>query len=497
MKSKTLVGLLIIAAVSAAVLAGSHATFVRAANTASEDEIEEAIASGVDWLVSQQEDDGRWGNWEQTAVTCFALVVLEERAYKLGYDSPFDSAYPYSDNVIRGWQYIFGGPHVHVQTLSVQSHNGSADDPDTNGNGYGIYFDTAGEHQTYTTSICLMALAASGTQDRQNEGGLDYNDDETLDTFKEIAQDAADWLAFAQADSGWPEGGWDYDAQDNEGERADSSNSGYAVLGLAYGQHFDCTIPDWVRAELDVWTHYIQCVAEGDEHGGSGYEEPCDAVNELATGNLIFEMIFAGDHPNAPRFENALSYIERHWQDPDTEEGWGYDEWPADYQAMYTLMKGLEYSHIEWIDTDGDGERDDDWFEQELPALPPTDFVAVLMAHQNADGSWPQTSWEDQGLPILSTVWALLTLERAAPQPLAKALLAEADARQAIQFNPDAALQRHMFADGFVPNSPEFNIQVFGVRYYAQRAENFETGTVRVYYAKAADWDNVQFFERP
>jgi len=54
-----------------------------------------------------------------------------------------------------------------------------------------------------------------------------------------------------------------------------------------------------------------------------------------------------------------------------------------------------------------------------------------------------------------------------------------------------------MFADGFVPNSPEFNIQVHGVRYYAQRAEHFETGKVRVYYAKATDWDNVQFFERP
>lgn len=499
MKRKTLlVGLLSIVAVSAAVLGGNYATFAPIANAATEDEIEEAIASGVGWLVSQQESDGGWGNWQQTAVTCLALVMLEERAYELRYESPFDPAYTYSDNVIRGWQYIFSEPHIHVQPLSVQSHNGRSDDPDTNGNGYGIYFDMGG--QTYNTSICLMALAASRTPDRPNDGGLDHNGDGNPDTFKEIAQEAVDWLAFAQADLGSPEGGWNYGAQDNTGERADNSNSGYAVLGLAYGQYekgFNCTVPDWVRTELEVWIDHIQCVAAGNDCGGSGYDESDDNVNELKTGNLIFEMTFVGDAPSVPRFEKAMGYIDRHWRDSNTNPGWGYRVSPADYQAMYTLMKGLGYSQINWVDTDGDGSRDDDWFRQEPPASPPRDFASVLVAQQNADGSWPRTSWEDQELPILSTVWALLTLGRAIPPPPGEVLLAEAEVRQVLRFDPSAALQMRIYADGFAPNSPEFDAQVYGVQYRAQRAEHLRTGEVRVYYVKIYDWNNVNFFERP
>ncbi len=80
---------------------------------------------------------------------------------------------------------------------------------------------------------------------------------------------------------------------------------------------------------------------------------------------------------------------------------------------------------------------------------------------------------------------------------LQNTFLAEAEARQMIHFNPDAALQRRIFADGFVPNSPEFDIQIGGVQYLAQRAEHLGTGKVRVYYAQVPDWSNVRLFERP
>jgi len=76
-------------------------------------------------------------------------------------------------------------------------------------------------------------------------------------------------------------------------------------------------------------------------------------------------------------------------------------------------------------------------------------------------------------------------------------LLAEAEAHQAIQFNPNAELQRRIFADGFVPNSPEFDVQINATKYRAQRAEHLGTGKVRVYYAKVPYWSNVLFVERP
>jgi hypothetical protein len=503
MKRKTLsVGLLVIAVVSATVLGGSYVAFVPSANAATEDKIEEAIASGVAWLASQQKNDGSWGDRYQAAVTCFALVNLEERAYDLGYGSPFNPDYPYSNNVIRGWQYIFGVPHAHAQTLGVQSHNGSPDNPDTNGNGYGIYFETWGEEKspTMSTGICLMALAASRTPNRPNDGRLDYNGDGNPDTFKEIAQETVDWLAFAQADSGRLEGGWGYGALDNASVGADNSVSGYAVLGLAYGQEFGYTVPAWVKTELNVWINHIQCSA-GDNHGGSGYGwGPCDEVNELKTGNLIFEMAFVGDAPSVQRFQEALDYIERHWQDSNIDPelgpiGWGYNVYPAHYQAMYTLMKGFRHSGIELIDTDGDGNRDDDWFNQEPPASPPQDFTTALLAQQNADGSWPGNC--AYGNSIRCTTWALLTVGNVVPLPPEVRLLAEAEAHQVIQFDPNAALQRRIVDDGFVPNSPEFDVQIRGIQYRAQGAEHLGTGKMRVYYAKVPDWDNVEDVERP
>ena len=394
------------------------------------DEIERATGDGIAWLASQQETDpgssdyGAWAaGWEGTAQTGFALVKLQERAHDLGYPSPFDPAYPYSGHVVRGWQYLFGGPYVYKETLSAQMHDGRADDADSNGNGYGLYFESPREGDdepkpTYSTGICLMALASSGTPSRPNDGGLDFNGDGRVDSFREIAQEAVEWLAFAQVDSGDCEGGWNYTAEDNSGARADNSNGGYAVLGLAYAEEFGCTVPDWVRSELDLWIDHVQSDAEDDTHGGAGYTDAYDGVNLLKTGNLTFQMAFMGDGPATQRFQDALDYIDRHWQDQGNVPGWGCPGWgynntfPASYQAIYCLMKGLAYSGIERIDTDGDGQRDDDWYNQQPPASPPEDLASYLVARQNSDGSWSGGTY---GGHILSTVWALLTLEKAAP----------------------------------------------------------------------------------
>ncbi len=82
------------------------------------------------------------------------------------------------------------------------------------------------------------------------------------------------------------------------------------------------------------------------------------------------------------------------------------------------------------------------------------------------------------------------------PAALQEALLAEANRRQAIQFNPNASLQKRIFADGFVPNSPEFEMSFGGVAYVAQRAENLASGEVRVYYVRSGDWNNVAYHGR-
>lgn len=424
-----------------------------------EEDIENAITNGVAYLAGKQNPaDGSWGIWDdtKTAYTGLVLVKLQMRAYELGYESPFDPEYLYSGNVTAGWSFIFstdgaGNPlYALNQTLSLQDHTGGAsgtvDDPDTNGNGYGIYFDNPWPfYQMYTTGIVLMALEASGTPDRENDGAIDYDGDGFADTFKQIAQDAADWLAYAQSDYGHGEGGWAYLALDNTGNATvspeDNSNGGYAMLGLAAAEGFGCTVPTWVRTELNVWITNIQDTSGGTDDGGSWYRPPGPYswawVNELKAGNLIFEMTFYGDDPTVPRFKKAMDYIVRHWQDYNTDPGWRgdrgvdddgdgmidedpWDGWDNDgdgltdedpgqnahYQAMYCLMKGFEYSEIDLIDLDGDSVPEHDWYDE---------FATVLVDQQNlTDGSWPAGDWGDA---VINTAWALLTLEKITPPP--------------------------------------------------------------------------------
>ena len=394
-------------------------TITLTASAATEEEIELSIEEGLAWLAAQQNPDGGWGDDDSrmTAVTAFALIKLQMRARELGYDSPFDPEYPYSGNVKRGWEYMFEEvnntpTHSAAQAISPQTHDGTADDPDVNGNGIGVLFlNPSPFYNVYTTGITVMALEASGTRDRVNDGGIDYDGDGSADTFMEVAQDAVEWLAFAQGDSGNDEGGWDYRALDNQTDDAstDNSNSGYAALGIAAGEAFGCSVPEWLKEELDVWIGTIQDPVDGDDDdGGSWYnpdwpENPW--VNELKAGNLIFEMTLAGDTPSEPRFGDAMDYIARHWRDEDNDPGWGYNRDPSHYQAMYCLMKGLEYSRVERIDLDGVGVPEHDWYQE---------FADVIVAQQNPDGSWPSSDYGDD---ILNTIWALLTLERIAPPP--------------------------------------------------------------------------------
>jgi hypothetical protein len=404
------------------------------AQAATPEDIEQSIQDGLAWLVAQQDTSGgvNHGSWDAYsgylgAGTGLALYKLCERAYELNdpdIESPFDPDYEYHQNVIDGFTWLFA--HLTAVAISDQDHTagatGTIDDPDTRINGFGVRTSTG--PQIYTTGILLAAIAASGTPDRPNEGGMDVDGDTVIDTYQEIAQDIVDFLAFAQSDGisaghhgNTLQGGWEYHAIDNGnpagGWMSDQSNSGYAVLGLATAQAFGCTIPDWVKTELNWWIDWVQDDVTGDPNdGGSWYSYPGGGigVNTLKTGNLIFQMALVGDTPATARVQDALDYLERHWGDAggvNSPAGWGGNPAgtaPAQYQAMFCLMKGLEYMGI---DTFGAGPID--WFE---------DFSDAIVAQQDKTvgptyGSWQSSS--GRGEPVIITEWALLTLEKIAP----------------------------------------------------------------------------------
>lgn len=337
------------------------------------DQIQAAIDQGVAWLADQQNPDGSWGDWEQVAKTGLAVVKFEDYAYEHGY-SPFDPAYPYYGQVRGGLDYLFSASFA----------------PSVGGVAF-----AASWHETYSTGIALMAVAASRDPSRVVDvpGSL-------VDgwTYLQVAQGAVDYFVAAQN----PDGAWRYWANP---EPSDNSNTGYAVLGLRYAEAFGATVPTALKTNLSDWLDLIQDPVDGDpDDGGSQYEVGGGWVNLLKTGNLLFEAAFVGDVGSTPRVQDALDYIERHWNDMNADPGWkGYPWEPPHEQAAYCLMKGLESLGIDFLDLDGDGVVETDWF---------VEMASAIVWAQQVDGSWPSDPWGDE---VLATTWALLTLERVVP----------------------------------------------------------------------------------
>jgi hypothetical protein len=395
---------------------------------ATPEDIQTAIEAGLDWLVGQGQDTDPlspyYGSWEgagsREAGTGFALYKLCDRAHELGYESPFDPEYEYSVNVALGFTWLFN--HLLIVPVSIQDHTsgatGTLDDPDTRVNGKGVM--GTGGYESYHTGFMLTAIAASGTPGRTNEGGLDVDGDGVADTYLEIAQDIVDFLAFAQVDpsANWngdmQEGGWDYVAVDNgaggSGWQGDQSNCGYVVLGLAEAEAFGCTIPDWVKTELNWWIDWVQ----DDVTGGSWYSFTNDGMgmNILKTGNLLLEMRFGGDTPDTPRVLDALAYLSSNWNNPagyPPDNGWKSGNpgvVASDYQTMFCIMKGLQYMGVPHDGISGVA----DWYME---------FADAIIAEQdNATGRWPLPgNWEGCDENVLCAEWALLTLEKIAPPP--------------------------------------------------------------------------------
>jgi hypothetical protein len=193
---------------------------------------------------------------------------------------------------------------------------------------------------------------------------------------------------------------------------------------LAYAEDAGIAIPIGLKNNLSAWIDTIQNdqgaaddAGMPSPDGGSGYTIASNWVNTLKTGNLLSEMALVGDSLADQRVGYALTYLGVHWYDLTLITGWGYDATPDDsvaqYQAMYTIMKGLETMGV----PNGGVPGVLDWYQ---------DLADVIVAQQMMDGSWPGSSptYVTTGGgsgpaagPVLSTVWALLVLERIAPEP--------------------------------------------------------------------------------
>ena len=163
------------------------------ANAATQEQINQAITTGLAWLVSQQHTDGSWtgsGGYPPVAYTSFAVAKLEQRAFDLGYASPFDPAYPYNGNVTNGLNYIFSQAATYgaVSTdVCFAKYPGSGE----------------GE-ETYCTGIAMMAIANSRAPGDIVNVPASPGSIVNGMTYAQVLQSCVDHFAWAQN----PDGAW-------------------------------------------------------------------------------------------------------------------------------------------------------------------------------------------------------------------------------------------------------------------------------------------------
>lgn len=312
---------------------------------------------------------------QMLGATGAAVQAWENQGHKPGgnYDTN-----PYIEDVRRGMNFILSKSHPYP----IYTEDGR--DPDTLVNGYGIH--SIHESQLYETGIVIMALASSGDAGIASEvGGFGM----LGRTYADIAQDMADFLAFAQnePDVGVWRGGWRYRANYAQ---SDMSVTQWPVIGLeAAESNFGTSVSQYVKEELEI---YLE--ADQDPDGGFGYTAP--GGNVARTGAGIACLAWIGASSIDDRVTSAMEFINNNWH---------WDNMGNLY-AMYAVMKGMRGFEPD-LTTIGTH----DWYSE---------YADFLITNQHGDGSWTSDVWFGRDLSTAAGV-LILTPEVFASPPVAVA----------------------------------------------------------------------------
>ena len=325
--------------------------------------INAAIEDGMRWLYLNQNANGWWydsSDYYGMGTTGLAVLAFEENAHHGNNDRDEDI---YAETVQLGLDWIINH-HGRKISINVQT----AGDPDTDGNGFGVYFST----NVYANGIGCLAVAASNQPDSVvasgNLAGM---------TYYEVMEDAMNCIAWSQTDasSGNQRGGWRYGAATSNYGSSDNSAVQWPVLALvAIEQNMPpIQTPEWVKDELAYWLDYSQSA-----DGGFGYTSPGYWNNNVKTGAGIASHYYIGTPITDPAIVNGLDFLDVHFYDTSDEQSVG-EMLGGNYYALYGFKKAMEFYDITTF-----GAGPIDWYEEV------SDYLLDNLSYgQNADGSWP------------------------------------------------------------------------------------------------------------
>ena len=386
-----------------------------------------------------------YGLWSGTfAGICTALDAFLLHGSKPNKDYATD---PYVETAQRALSYMLGSNAV-TANISNQVHAGVTDRPDYNLNGIGVRF---GADDTYTNGICGVSFASAGTPARQA-----LNGPVTVRgrTYKDIAQDMAEWFAYGQADSGTYRGGWQYTANSNT---ADGSTNQWPLLVIAAAEdNMSITTPRFVRTEAPFFMNFSRHAALDNRNGGWGYQGPNDVyVNHVKTAAGILYHYFQGDSVSHPEVQAALGYLYRYWALNNYDGGGAWNVGLGNSYAMYGVMKAMrkpqpnilrvvEYNYNQNVQTNNSF----DWYYTPIGQVQ-EGLATNLVKRQGAAGNWSDTIGNNAQSGAFATGWDVLILSKGVTTIPPEAKICDCSATW--DQNQDVTL------DGSCSNQPDLN----------------------------------------
>ncbi|TFG84203.1 MAG: PKD domain-containing protein, partial [Hyphomicrobiales bacterium] len=327
-------------------------------------------------------------NW-YLAATASAVMAFENNGHL-----PSGSANnPYTETVTRGLNYIMGNLRKHTFTEADKWFDYTGDglkaDPpraDNGGDGYGLYAET--DHTFYAGGIVQMAIAGCREPGRVVPADLGIAEVRGK-TYKQVAQQMADYFAGGQYDSGNGAGGWRY----NYNEWPDQSAVQWPVLGMhAAEENFHITVHPTAKTRLrDYWLVYCQ-----NANGGFGYDGPNATVNVSKTGAGLACFWWVGRDQSWAKAQSAMAYINTNWNTNTTNY---YTV--GRFYSMYAVMKAarLAVPEITHFGTH-------DWYAE---------YSTWITNNQHNDGYWNDLdTWIGGYLgPHMRTSFAILIMTSA------------------------------------------------------------------------------------
>ncbi len=339
---------------------------------------------------------------------------------------------PYAEVVNAGLNWLLNGRYGNNDVLAainiVAQIKG---DPDSNGNERGIQVNYP-YYPPYQGGLVMDAIISTGTPNADSR--RDFDGDGQTDSYQKVIQDMVDAYAWGQSDGNGLATGWAYNW--NSGNTDNSTNQ-WAAIGLIPAQdHFGCTIPAFVKSQLNL--SLTSTYDAGGKYFGYTSTSPLWGQPYVTRPSGMVQMILA--NPNTYETDSR-------WTGPLS---WYSDTFFTGvlqirtYYGWLSFVKSMILSGTETLTPSNPQNPPFSWYRGvgNVGGL-----AQKLISDHESDGSWPAGG---QGNPhpdnigdVFATSWAIQMLKpalfNAAPIACFTATPNQAYSAAIISFDPSCS----------------------------------------------------------